>query len=89
MKQHVRSKQTSAILSVLTLVAIAAIAPHAFAQDQSGQGQQSGISLGSSYGSNPVPAPATMDATMAGWAAMLVIVGITSGIGVYTAVRKH
>lgn len=89
MKQHIRSKQTGAILAVLTLVAIATTAPHVFAQDQSGQGQQNGISLGSSYGSNPVPPPASMDATMAGWAAMLVIVGITSGIGVYTAVRKH
>lgn len=78
----IKSKQTSAILGVLTLVAIATVAPHAFAQ-------QNGIPLGQSYGSNPVPPPATVDATMAGWATMLAVVGVTSGIGVYTAVRKH
>lgn len=75
-------KQTGTILAVLTLVAITTIAPHAFAQ-------QNGIPLGQSYGSNPVPQPASMDAAMAAWAAMIAIVGVMSGVGVYTAVRKH
>jgi hypothetical protein len=78
----IKSKQTSAILGVLTLVAIVAFSPHAFAQ-------QGGIPLGSSYGSNPVPQPASMDAAMAAWSAMIAIVAVMSGVGVYTAVRKH
>ena len=42
-----------ALLSVLTFVAVVAISPHAFAQQNpAGQGQQNGIPLGSSY-SNP------------------------------------
>ncbi len=43
----IKSKHTSVILGVLTLVAIATVAPHAFAQ-------QNGIPLGQSYGSNSV-----------------------------------
>ncbi|MDE1814000.1 MAG: hypothetical protein KGH87_07850 [Thaumarchaeota archaeon] len=53
-----KSKQTSAILGTLSLVAIVAMSPHAFAQQgpsSSGQGQQNGIPLGSSYTSNAPP----------------------------------
>ncbi|HJT10736.1 MAG TPA: hypothetical protein VJ771_08130 [Candidatus Nitrosotalea sp.] len=54
-----------------------------------GQGQQNGIPLGSSYGGNSVPSPATPNATTMGWSSGIVVIGIMSGIGVWTAVRKH
>lgn len=101
-----KSKQTSVILGVLALVAIVAISPHAFAQqgpESSGQGQQGGIPLGSSYQSNapppslgPVVGGSYNDSNnptgplqAAGWAAGLVVVGIMTGVGVYSTTRKH
>lgn len=87
----IKSKQTSAILGVLTLVAIVALSPHAFAQQgpsSSGQGQQSGIPLGGNYGVT-TQSPATPDAMTAAWGAMIGVVAITSGVGVYTIVQKH
>ena len=78
----IKSKQTSAILGVLTLVAIVALSPHAFAQ-------QNGIPLGSSYGSNPVPPPVSTDAATAAWSTMIAVVAVMSGVGVYTTARKH
>jgi hypothetical protein len=65
--------------------------PHVFAQQgpsSSGQGQQNGIPLGGNYGITAQP-PATPEATIAGWATMIAITAIMSGIGVYTAVRRH
>jgi hypothetical protein len=100
-----KSKQM-AVLGVLALVAIVAVAPHAFAQQgpsSSGQGQQNGIALGSSYNA-PAGTPSTSsgpgiaytDADNPagplqgmGWAAGMVIAGVLSGVGVWTAVRKH
>ena len=104
MKQNIKSKQTSTILGLLALVAIVNLAPHAFAQQNpAGQGQQNGVPLGGPYSSNGV-APATSgggsisytDAdnpygpmSTLGWAGGLVTAGVLSGIGVWSAVRKH
>ena len=81
-----------AILGVLVLVAIVTVAPHAFAQQgpsSSGQGQQSGIPLGAPYGNQP-NTPGYVDPNAAyTWALGLGIAGVMSGIGAWTAVRKH
>ncbi len=53
-----------------------------------GQGQQGGIPLGSSYGTNPLPPAAPQDA-MTGWASGIVVIGIMTGIGVWSAVRRR
>lgn len=63
-------------LSVLALVAIVAIAPHAFAQ------QGGGIQYTDS--DNPAGPLQGM-----AWGAGLAIVGVMSGIGVWTAVRRR
>jgi len=97
-----------AVLGILALVAIVAVAPNAFAQQtpsSSGQGQQNGIPLGSSY--NAQTGTTQSSGTSAGgvtyndsdnpygplsgmaWAAGLAIAGVMSGIGAWTAVRKH
>ena len=73
-----KSKQTSAILGVLTLVAIVAFVPHAFAQ-------QNGIALGPPYGSPGYVDPNAVYA----WSAGIVVVAVMSGVGIWTAVRKH
>ena len=78
MKTILKSKQTSAILGVLALIVIVALSPHASAQ-------QSGISLGPPYGS---PQPADQNAIFA-WSAGIAIIVVMSGIGVWSAVRKH
>ncbi len=100
-----KSKQTSVILGVLTLVAIVAISPHAFAQQgpsSSGQGQQNGIPLGAAYTSGASP-PSGSSAgasygsasdpygplAMPAWAAGMVAIGIVTGVGVYSTARKH
>lgn len=86
MKTTIASKQTSAILGVLTLVAIVALSPHAFAQQgTSDQSQQGGIPLGPPYGS---PQPVDQNAIFA-WSAGIAIVAVMSGVGVWSAVRKH
>ena len=125
-----RSKYFASLLGVLTLVAIVAVAPHAFAQSQptvgtgatlsptyntpagqtspsqAGQGQQNGIPLGSSYSASNIPPPSGSSAIMGGiqytdsdnphgplqmvaWAAGIAIFGVMSGVGIWTAVRKH
>lgn len=87
----IKSKQSSVILGVLTLVAIVALSPHAFAQQgpsSAGQGQQSGIPLGGNYGVT-TQSPPTPDASMAAWGMMIGVVAVTSGVGVYTIARKH
>jgi len=87
----IKSKQSSAILGVLTLVAIVALSPHAFAQQSpssSGQGQQSGIPLGGNYGVT-TQTPSSPDASTAAWGSMIGIVAVISGVGVYTIARKH
>jgi len=97
-----------AVLGVLALVAIVAVAPNAFAQQtpsSSGQGQQNGIPLGSSYNAQggtqssgtSIPAGVTYNDSdnpygpLSGmaWGAGLAIAGVMSGIGAWTAVRKH
>ena len=88
---QIKSKQTSILLGVIAMVAIVTLSPHAFAQQNSaGQGQQGGIPLGSSYGSNSLPpsVPTPQDSVM-GWAAGITIASVMSGIGAWTAVRKH
>ncbi len=87
----IKSKQTSAILGVLTLVAIVALSPHAFAQQgpsSSGQGQQGGIPLGGNYGVT-TQSPASPDAVVAAWGTMIAVVAVMSGVGIWSAVRKH
>lgn len=94
-----------AILGVLALVAIVAVAPNAFAQQNpAGQGQQNGIPLGSSYNAQTGTQSSGTSASgvtyndsdnpygpLSGmaWAAGLAIAGVMSGIGAWTAVRKH
>lgn len=95
-----------AVLGVLALVAIVAVTPLAFAQQNpAGQGQQGGIPLGSSYnaagssqtGGTSIPAGISYNDSnnpygpLSGmaWAAGLAIAGVMSGIGIWTAVRKH
>ena len=93
-----------ALLSVLTLFVIVTIAPHAFAQQNpAGQGQQNGIPLGSSYSGSGTSAAPSGGSSMAytdannpygpmaamGWAAGLAIAGVLTGVGVWSAVRKH
>ncbi len=101
----IKLKQTSTILGVLTLVAIVIMSPHAFAQQgpsSSGQGQQNGIPLGSSYTSGASPSSSsTVGASygsasdpygplaMPAWAAGMVAIGIVTGVGVYSTARKH
>jgi hypothetical protein len=95
------------VLGVLVLVAIVAVSPHAFAQQgpsSSGQGQQNGVPLGSSYNApagTPQASPSSGGVTyndsdnpygpLSGmtWALGLAAAGVMSGIGVWTAVRKH
>jgi hypothetical protein len=70
---------------------------------QSGQGQQNGIPLGSTYNApagspqNQIPAQVVYNDSDnptgplqgMGWAAGMVIVGVMSGVGVWTAVRRR
>lgn len=72
---------------------------------QGGQGQQNGIPLGSSYnapaGSQSVTSPVSPQVVYndsdnpygplqgMGWAAGMVIVGVMSGVGIWTAVRRR
>lgn len=86
---NVKTTQAGILLGVFAMVAFVSLAPHAFAQSTSGPVATSGqtqYSLGtggiqepSTAGSDPTPAYAT------GIAA----IGIMSGIGVWSAVRKH
>ena len=78
MKITLKSKQTSAILGVLALVAIVTFSPHAFAQ-------QNGVPLGPPYGSPGYVDPNAVYA----WSAGIAIVGIMSGVGIWSAVQKH
>ena len=87
MKITLKSKQTSAILGVLSLVAIVTLAPHAFAKQgpsSAGQGQQGGIPLGPPYNPQSVDPNAIY-----AWSAGLVVVAIMTGVGIWSAVRKH
>ena len=81
-----------AVLGVLALAAIVAVVPHAFAQQgpsSSGQGQQGGIPLGAPYGQQP-NTPGYVDTNAVyGWSAGLAIAAALSGVGIFTAVRKH
>jgi hypothetical protein len=83
MKTHnldiLKSKQTSAVLGLLILVAIVAIAPHAFAQQQ-------GIPLGGPYGT---PQPSPDQGMVLGVTVGLATAAAVSGIGIWTAVRKR
>jgi len=81
------SKQTGALLGVLTLIAILALPPLAFAQQasqgpsSSGQGQQGGIPLGPPYGTSQPMHKSTFYALIGGSA-----IAIAIGIGI--AVRR-
>jgi hypothetical protein len=91
MKTLSEKTKPMAILGVLALVAIVTIAPHAFAQQgpsSYGQGQQGGIPLGSSYGQPNTPGYVDPNAA-SGWSVGLAAAAVMSGIGVWTAVRKH
>ncbi|MFZ1076208.1 MAG: hypothetical protein WAN47_02120 [Nitrosotalea sp.] len=98
-------KPIAAVLSLLAFVAVVAMSPHAFAQQpfQGGQGQQNGIALGSSYNApagstqNQIPAQVvysdsdnpTGPLQGMGWGIGMAIVGVMSGVGVWTAVRSR
>ncbi len=61
-------------------------APQQPLPNPAGQGQQGGVPLGSSYGT---PAPTTMDPSLTGWITGIVVIGIMSGIGIWSAVRRR
>jgi len=92
MKTLSNKAKPMAVLGVLALVAIVTLTPHAFAQQgpsSSGQGQQNGIPLGASYGNQPnTPGYADPNAVY-GWSAGLAVAAVMSGVGIFTAVRKH
>lgn len=78
MKITLESKQSSVILGVLALVVIVTFAPHVFAQ-------QNGIPLGPPYGS-----PGYVDPNAVyGWSAGIAIAACMSGVGIWSAIRKH
>ncbi len=81
-----KSKQTSALLGLLTLVVIVILAPHAFAQQNpAGQGQQGGIPLGGPYGT---PQPSSDQGMALGVSVGLATAAIVSGVEIWTAVRQ-
>ena len=103
---NVKSKHTTILLGAFAMVAIVALAPHAFAQESSsGQGQQGGIPLGSSYSASAgTQSQSSSLASLVGytdtdnpvgplqsvaWGVGLAVMGIMTGVGVWSAVRKH
>ncbi|MGI0073415.1 MAG: hypothetical protein ACREA3_06360 [Nitrosotalea sp.] len=68
----IKSKHFATLLSVLVLVAIVTIVPHAFAQISYTDGDRP---------HGPVEPMA--------WAAGMAIAGLMSGVGVWTAIRRH
>jgi hypothetical protein len=82
MKTHnvdiLKSKQTSAILGLLTLVVIVTLAPHAFAQQQ-------GIPLGGPYGT---PQPTDQGQAL-GWGVGMVTAAVVTGVGMWSIVKRR
>ncbi len=92
MKTHnldiLKSKQTSAVLGLLILVAIVAIAPHAFAQaNPAGVGQQGGIPLGGNYGITTQPSPDQGQAL--GWGVGMAAAGLATGVGMWSIAKRR
>jgi hypothetical protein len=71
-----------AVLGVLALVAIVTMAPHALAQ-------QNGIPLGPPYGTGGQQPSTTGSDSAVGWSAGMAVMAVMTGVGVWSAVRKH
>ncbi len=75
---NVTSKQTSLLLGVLAMVAVVTLVPHVFAQESATN------PLGYTDQDNP-----TGPMQPIGWAAGMAIAGVMTGVGIWSAVRKH
>ena len=84
------TKQTSLLLGTIALVAIVTLSSHAYAQENpAGVGQQNGIPLGAPYGTGGQETSTAGSDAMVGWSTGIVVIGIMTGVGVWSAVRKH